>query len=201
MEQQSRLWKRNYHREKYGCQNYTRLPLVRKVLQVHKCRGGEVNIAQTSTTRQFQKGEDHHSNKTTLLFLHKVLQTLSGFLSTTFCLVFTTRPPHAAAETSVCDFTEKLIADESVCSDYKSATLLMRWEDVYWRTEERAIEEEQHAMQLVQLRQIHLINCESKNQTKACKRFSLFHSCTVLPPAPGIMSVLELVFWVIFFVK
>lgn len=49
-------------------------------------------------------------------------------------LVFTTRPPHAAAETSVRDFTEKLIADESVCSDYKSATLLMRWEVllVHW---------------------------------------------------------------------
>lgn len=61
-------------------------------------------------------------------------------------LVFTTSPPHAAAETSVYDFTEKLIADESVCSDYKSATLLMRWEYIYRRTEERAIEEEQHAM-------------------------------------------------------
>lgn len=41
-------------------------------------------------------------------------------------LVFTTGPPHTAAETSVYDFTEKLIADESVCSDYKSVTLLMR---------------------------------------------------------------------------
>lgn len=41
-------------------------------------------------------------------------------------LVFTTSPTHAAAETSVYDFTEKLIADETVCSDYKSTTLLIR---------------------------------------------------------------------------
>lgn len=77
-----------------------------------------------------------------------------------------TRPPHVAATKSGYDFTEKLAANESACSDYKSTTLLMRWADVYWHAEEQGSEEEQQSMQLIQLWWIHCM-CEvsSKEET------------------------------------
>lgn len=83
---------------------------------------------QTTRTQPFQAGADHP--KTTTL----LLQTAADFDVVLCCKLYAgfnikslpTSPPNVAAVESARDFTERLAADESASSDYKSTTLLMR---------------------------------------------------------------------------
>lgn len=83
---------------------------------------------QTTRTQPFQVGADHP--KTTTL----PPQTAADFYVVLCCKLYAgfniesppTSPPNVAAVESAHDFTERLAADESARSDYKSTTLLMR---------------------------------------------------------------------------
>lgn len=113
---------------------------------------------QKPSTQQFQAGVDRpppsqkkkkQQQQCICLYKTQLLDQVSdsGICSKLYSDTLPTRPRKVAA--AAYDFTERAAADESACSDYKSAALLMRWEDTYWHTEEQGSKEEQQRMQLI----------------------------------------------------